>query len=891
MDTHEYLLDNGLKVIAREMHHAPLVAFFVWYRVGGRNEVPGVTGISHWVEHMMFKGTRKYKKGELDRAVSRHGGVWNAFTWIDFTAYFEVLPANYLDLSLDIESDRMINCLFDPAEVDAERTVIISEREGAENSPEFWLDEAVTRVAYLVHPYGQGVIGAKSDLLSMTRDDLYNHYRRYYSPDNAVAVVVGDFSSAEVFEKIKHYFGGIPKGPERPKVRSIEPPQEGERRVFVRRPGGTIYGELAYHIPRASDPEFYPVVVLDAILSGGKALAGWGGTGGMGKSSRLYKALVEREIATSAVSAAEPSIDPGLLKISLTLRHGVSYEQAESAVLEVLDRLMQEKVSSLELERAKKQLRAQIAYSQEGVQSNALSLGVFEMVSSWKDADMVQEKILAVTADDVLNAAQKFLNEKNRTVGWFIPEEGKGLASGAVGGTGAALSKAGYAFRHRGYVFTGSSQAGVAFKLPGPDDIKRKVLSNGTVILGYRNPYIDFTTVLALVDAGNYGVPREKAGLAQITNACLLRGTSRRSAEEIHEFTDSLGMSLQVSAGRDTAILSVSALSEDVEKAVSLFGEILKEPAFSPKEVDKLKGQQLTSIKASEQDTQSTCERIFNEMVYPESHPYHSWILGYEDTVKSITEEDLRSFYHAFYRPDRTTIAFVTNLEVDRVVSLLEENFEGWSPEPEAHERARKASEGRLAEVPRPRGRKETHKFIAGKTQCDIALGFPCISRSDPDYLKFTVADMILGRLGLGGRIGRNVRDEKGLAYYVYSNLPESKGPAPWVVRAGVNPKGVEKAVSSILEEIRRFRDSLCSEDELDEVKGYLVGRLPLSIETAYKMAATIASLEYFGLGLDYLVRYPAAIAAVTREDVLEMARRYLSSEDYILVITGPNFK
>ncbi|QUL98412.1 MAG: insulinase family protein [Candidatus Fermentithermobacillus carboniphilus] len=145
MDTMEYLLDNGLKVIAREMHHAPLVAFFVWYRVGGRNEVPGVTGISHWVEHMMFKGTRKYKKGELDRMVSRHGGIWNAFTWIDFTVYFEVLPANYLDLSLDIESDRMINCLFDPVEVDSERTVIISEREGAENSPEFWLDEAVTR--------------------------------------------------------------------------------------------------------------------------------------------------------------------------------------------------------------------------------------------------------------------------------------------------------------------------------------------------------------------------------------------------------------------------------------------------------------------------------------------------------------------------------------------------------------------------------------------------------------------------------------------------------------------------------------------------------------------------------------------------------------------------
>jgi len=231
LETREYVLDNGLRLLVREIHHAPLAALFVWYRVGSRNEVPGITGISHWVEHMMFKGTPKYGKGQLDRLVTRHGGVSNGFTWVDFTAYFEVLPVQHLDLALDIESDRMQNCLFDPNEVKAERTVIISEREGAENNPGFWLDEAVTRVAYLVHPYGQGVIGAKSDLMAITRDDLYRHYKTFYVPDNAIAVAAGDFNADEVFESVKKYFGHIPRGSGCPQVRSVEPPQEGERRV------------------------------------------------------------------------------------------------------------------------------------------------------------------------------------------------------------------------------------------------------------------------------------------------------------------------------------------------------------------------------------------------------------------------------------------------------------------------------------------------------------------------------------------------------------------------------------------------------------------------------------------------------------------------------------
>ena len=269
-------LDNGLTVLIREVHRAPVASFWVWYRVGGRNEVPGITGISHWVEHMVFKGTPTYQPGEIFREVNKHGGTLNGFTWIDYTAYFETLPAPQILLGADIESDRMQNAVFDPSEVESERTVILSEREGNENQPTFHLREEVIGAAFRAHPYGQGVIGFTSDLRQITRDDLYRHYRTYYTPNNATVVVVGDVDAEAILAEIERRFGAIPSGPEPPPVRTVEPPQSGERRVVVRRPAPTATMLMAFHAPRAEDPDALPMVVLDTVLSGGKAM-GYGG--------------------------------------------------------------------------------------------------------------------------------------------------------------------------------------------------------------------------------------------------------------------------------------------------------------------------------------------------------------------------------------------------------------------------------------------------------------------------------------------------------------------------------------------------------------------------------------------------------------------------------------
>lgn len=427
------VLPNGLVVLLREDHTAPVATFWAWYRVGSRNEVPGLTGISHWVEHMLFKGTPTLGKGEFSRLVNRHGGTWNGFTWKDFTAYFETVPAAHVDLGIRIESDRMVNTLFEPSEVESERTVIISEREGAENNPEYALSEEVEATAYHVHAYRHSVIGYKSDLWAITRDDLYHHYRTFYAPNNAVVVAVGDFDSAELLKRITDAFGGIPAASAPPAVRSVEPPQEGERRVVLRRPGGAVpVLQMAFHAPAVTSAEFFPLLLVDGVLSGFKGAGVFGGEGLGVRSSRLYRALVERELTVDAGSGCRPSRDPTLFEIGATLRPGVSAERVEAAVMDELRRMAEEEVTEAELTRARKQARAQWVYASDGVSPQAVLLGSMEIVAGPGFLDTFWDRLSAVTPGAMREAAARTFSSQNRTVGWYFPESAAAETAGVA---------------------------------------------------------------------------------------------------------------------------------------------------------------------------------------------------------------------------------------------------------------------------------------------------------------------------------------------------------------------------------------------------------------------------------------------------------------------------
>lgn len=412
-----HMLDNGLTVLLKEIHNAPVISWWVLYRVGSRNERTGQTGVSHWVEHMLFKGTEKFPAGNLDRLVERHGGAWNAQTSLDYTAYYETMPAAHIDLALEAEADRMVNARFDPDDVASERTVIISERQGSENSPAFWLREETQAAAFRVHPYHHQVLGDMVDLHHMTRDDLYGHYRTHYIPNNAIAVAVGDFDTATMLARITELYGAIDAGPEPPTFPRVEPSQQGERMIRVERPGNAYMLRMVYRVPEATHPDWIKLAVVDSVLAGASAPGG-GGVGN--RTSRLYRVLVETELASGVGGGLSPTCDPFLFTIQVTVRDGKTLDEVQTALDAELDRLP-DTISQADVDKAKKQAKALFAYGTERVTGQAFWLAFSENIASYAWYEHYLERLNAVTLEDVCNTAAQYLQPSQRTVGWFVP--------------------------------------------------------------------------------------------------------------------------------------------------------------------------------------------------------------------------------------------------------------------------------------------------------------------------------------------------------------------------------------------------------------------------------------------------------------------------------------
>ncbi|MBA3413799.1 MAG: insulinase family protein [Chloroflexia bacterium] len=858
-------LVNGLEVFLREDHAAPLASFWVFYRVGSRNESPGQTGISHWVEHMQFKGTPSVAKGQIFRDVSRHGGTLNALTSHDWTAYFETLPADRIDLSLAIESDRMGNSLFDPTETESERTVILSERQGAENQPVYLLAEEVVGAAFRAHPYRHMVIGHEADLRSLTRDDLYAHYRRFYSPSNAFIVAAGDFAAEALLERIETAFGPISAGTPATTTSPGEPLQLAERRVILRRPAPTAYLRMAYKVPEARHPDTAALLVADAILSGAKGM-GLAGGGALGRSSRLYRRLVSGGIARSVGSDVGLHLDPYLFVFGASALPGIEPDRMEEAIESELVRLAEEAPAEGELARAIKQVRAQYVYSAEGVTNQAFWIGQMEIVDRFDRADGLVDELAAVTAEDVRRVAATYFRPDQRTVGWLVPTT-TGGASGTDIGDAAP-------FRLWGV-------GGAVAERSSSRPFERRALSSGAVLLTQVRPGDPAVSVRLRLAAGALGDPEDKEGLAVLAARAMLRGTLDRSFEEINEFTDGRGASISVDAGRHATEVSIRCLREDLKPMLALAAEILRAPAFPEVEVEQVRRELLTAISEANQDTRATANRVMRRELFPAPHPLGRRVSGDLDSVGTITREDLIGWQATRFGANLLTVAMVGGINsIDDAAALVGTALAGWN--------ANGQSTGEAPPPPHREGETRARVEIAGKSQADVAIGLATVSRLDPDFYGLDVANLILGRLGLMGRLGATVRDAQGLAYYAFSGVEPGREGSVWVARAGVDPANVDRAVESIARELARIVGERVSAEELADAKSYLTGSLPLALETNDRVAATLLAIEYFALGLDFLDRYPGIIKALTADDIQAAAEQFLRPEVVAIAIAGP---
>lgn len=420
----------------------------------------------------------------------------------------------------------------------------------------------------------------------------------------------------------------------------------------------------------------------------------------------------------------------------------------------------------------------------------------------------------------------------------------------------------------------------VLSSVPGPDDIVRHELDNGIVALVRENHSSPAVIVTGYLQAGARDVSPEQAGLSQFTAAALMRGTSKRTFSQIYEALESVGAAVSFGSGGHTTRFGAKSLAEDLALLLDVLAESIQHPTFPQAEVERLRGQILTALEERANDTGAMAHLSFRELAYQKKHPYSRSVRGYPETIGALTRDDLLRFYQARYGAQGMTICIVGAVHAVDALAQIEAAFAGWQ--------GQTVSRPSLPAAQRPAGIVRKRVDMPNKIQTDIVMGLPGPARAEPDYLETALANTILGVFGMMGRLGKHLRDDQGLAYYVHSQLSGGLGPGPWTIDAGVNPTNVERIIEGARDEIRCMRDTLVGADELADVKTYVTGSLPLGLETNEGVAGAMLNMEQHQLGLDYLARYPGLIHEITAERIQAAAHKWFDPDNLAVGIAGP---
>lgn len=877
----EHKLPNGLTVLLKEAHAAPVITAQVWFKVGSKNEHTGITGVSHLLEHMLFKTSKNYKEGEITKLVRERGGVDNAATWTDFTYYWELLSSEHMDFALKTLAEKVQNALLLGSEFAKERVVVLSEMEGRENDPDQLVYRAMDATAYMAHPYRWPVIGWRSDVSNVPVSALRSYYKEHYGPENATLVIVGDFDSKPVLELIKKHFGPIPGRVKPAAPYTVEPVQHGEKTVIVRREGSAERVMLGYHTPGLEDPDTYALTVLDQILSGGR-------------SSRLFQALVDKQLASAAWSSAGGQKDPTLFTLGATGRQGVKTEVLEKALLEQVEAAKSAPPSDEEMQSAKNQLEAYLVFQNDSVSDQGEQLGYYNTVAkSWKYLETLVPRIKAVTPEQVQAVAKKYFTSDNLTIAKFIPTglDGNGAtpAGGGKGPIRSAPRQHYYEIPHGVGAKTAAagSPSSAAAKTNGTRRATRVVLDNGMVVIAQQNRSNPTVAVVANFEAGDYFDPAEKKGTAAMVAEMMSRGTKTRTALQIAREIERVGASLSGSASTENARFRGKSLSKDLPLLLDLLNDELRNSTFPEAEFPKVLGQAISGVEESRESTEDQAMRRFYNVVYPPGHPYHR--LNIEDerkNLESITRDDLVAFHSKYYRPDTAVVAIVGDVEPAKAVEMIKQRFADWKAEG-----AKPVME--IPTVPLQSEPKTEVINMPDKSEATIVFGHASpLKRKDKDYYAFRLANQVLGGAGaLASILGDEIREKSGLAYDVYSTFDAGRGAGPWWAGLGVNPVNVDKSIGMLKSEMTKFAKTGATKKQFEDARNFMIGYFPIALETNSGLANMLVNAEFYGLGLDYIRDFAKIYRSVTLEQANAAARKYLHPDKSTLVIAGPYSK
>lgn len=870
-DVTKTVLDNGLTVLTKEVHSAPVVTVQMWYRVGSRNEGLGVNGISHQLEHLMFKGTTD-RPIQFGRLFSALGSQSNAFTSYDETAYFGTVERDKLESLLSLEADRMENSLIGAEQLTSEKRVVISELQGYENSPGYRLSRAVMRAAFPDRPYGLPVGGTRADVEKFTLDQVRNYYQTYYSPNNAVLTVVGDFETAPTLQQIRQIYGAVPQrtgtAPTTASEQIAVLTATTREPIILREQGSNALLEAVYPLPAVNDPDVPAIDLMDMILTGGR-------------SSRLYQALVESGLASSVGAYPAEMIEPGWYNISASAAPGKDIQQIDRVLQQSIEQLGQQGVTQAELDRAKVQLQAAFVLGNQDITSQAMQLAYNQVVADdYRYSDRYLQAIDRVTAVDIQRVAQTYLDPAKRTAGFFEPT----TVDGQPGSSPSSSSRTVENFSPGQPV----DPAEVARYLPPivasadttPQPLPQQfALSNGLKVLLLPDRSTPAINLSGWMQAGTGFDTNEKAGVASLTATNLLNGTRTKTALQLAQSLEDEGASLGFGTNREGVSIDGNALSANLPTVIQTLADVMQNATFPDDQVELSRQRSLTALRVELDDPQRLGRRMFQQAIYPADHPFHSF--STEQSLSRITQADLAQFYKQHYRPDAMVLALVGDFDPDQVRELLDRSFGTWQAEgtrPTLN----------FPPIALPQTTTQLRSVMPGKAEAITYLGYGGISRTDPRYYAALVLNQIVGGDTLSSRLGTEVRDRQGLTYGIYSYFQAGMNPGPFIITMQTAPGDAQKAIDSTIALLQQIRQQGVSQAELDAAKRSITNSYPVDLADPSNLASVILDNAIYNLSPDEIRRFPEQINAVTLPQIQQTIADLIHPENLMIVTAGP---
>lgn len=858
----QYTLDNGLEVILVQDASAPTVAVDVWYNVGGANDPEGKSGFAHLFEHMMFEGSANMPDGGIDDLVTTAGGILNAYTSIDVTAYYQALPSHQLPLALWLEADRMAGLPVTQTNLDNQRAIVIEELQlRVTNSPYGEAIQDLLTIPYTYEPYQRRVIGSIEDVNAALVEDVKAFHRTYYVPNNATLVVAGDIDFDTTRELVDELFAPIPIGDEPPQLPEYVPTEQDESEIIttedplINLPAVFVGYETP---PRESDD--YPAVdLLARILS-------------VGDSSRLAQKLLDTGQAIVADSVVLDNRGPSLFGVLLLPNMGVEVEDVEQAFYDELQLILDEGIPQEELDKAIAIIQSDRILGLETAFNLAENVQAANYYFGDPQAVYTEiEQYKAVTSEDIQGVLAEYLAETDRHVIYVNPSEADPPAPVEP----SVTEDAGDEEPDYRYVIEQSEPPASLevneFTLPVISEFE---LDNGLEVIVIEQPNMPIISLDMILPGGAIAVPEELAGLAEITGALISRGTENRTAQEIAGTIEQVGGFIGSGGGIDSLSAGVFALIDDTELAFELLSDMILNANFPDSEVERERQASISSLEANLAEPSFVAGRTFNELLYA-GHPYG--VSTSFDSLEAITRDEIVEFYAIQNQPETAVLIIAGAITADEGLEMAETYFGEWEGTAE------------IVEFPAIEEQTETQIYLVdrpGSTQAEFIMGNIGLEGDSLDFFPVRVMNDVLGGT-FASRLVRNVREEKGYTYSIGSRFSFPADTGVFRVSAAVRNDVIDLAIQEVFNEIERVQSEPFTDEELSNSKSGIIGRFALSLETYQDFVDAVASYEIRGVELDRLSVYPQLVDDVTVEDVLDAANRYIQSDSFVIVVVG----